>query len=302
MTKNEQIASILLEAAELLKRGEYDNVLTETIESPSMLINDVLNEAIEGNYGDVTSLLEAAEDMPSVESEINEVKNETDIAKASAKSKGIVDKIAKWYYKVEPNKKFKILRKILKIFNAINYQLMSKLATQGVMNRALYAKNKVAKSVGIVFAVIGAIASMGLSLINNAIPGLYASGQYKYNIKDFDANIAELEKGLEKINRTIQSGVDSKTALNKAKASYEKAIAELKKEKIKYDKLKNSKISARGAAIRKNENNVEVDKALKEAVDLLYKAAVLCEDTEKASSYIEKAEILQEAMSELDSF
>lgn len=43
ISRNELVASIMLEAAELLKN---DNILTETIESPSMLINDVLNEAI----------------------------------------------------------------------------------------------------------------------------------------------------------------------------------------------------------------------------------------------------------------
>ena len=72
------------------------------------------------------------------------------------------------------------------------------------------------------------------------------------------------------------------------------------KYKFKNDLDKNLK---RGSKLQQHiTKRGERQKALKEAVDLLYERAVLCEDAEKVSSYIEKAEILQEAMSELDSF
>ena len=43
----------------------------------------------------------------------------------------------------------------------------------------------------------------------------------------------------------------------------------------------------------------ERQKALKEAVDLLYERAVLCEDAEEASAYVEKAEELQKAIEDI---
>ena len=43
----------------------------------------------------------------------------------------------------------------------------------------------------------------------------------------------------------------------------------------------------------------EKQKALKEAVDLLYERAVLCEDAEEASAYVEKAEELQKAIEDI---
>lgn len=43
----------------------------------------------------------------------------------------------------------------------------------------------------------------------------------------------------------------------------------------------------------------ERQKALKEAVDLLYERAILCEDAEEASAYVEKAEELQKAIEDI---
>ena len=132
----------------------------------------------------------------------------------------------------------------------------------------------------------------------------FAAYQYKYNIKDFDDNIKLLKDGYNKLKDKYDLSDDKKVkaGLQKSMNNYKKSIDELTKLKVKYDKLKNSNISARGAAIRLNEDKVNdkeaTKSAIREAIDLLYDKSMKCNTMDEAAEYINKAEQLESLIDE----
>lgn len=199
---------------------------------------------------------------------------------------------------MEPNKKLSGLRTLIKIVNGLIYQILSKILLHGIANRLANAKTKPIRYLGIVLVTLATLSSGILQGITYLQTKLYASNQYKYNIKDFDDNIKLLNDGYNKLKNKYDSSDDEKvkSGLQKAMNNYKKSINELVKLKNKYDKLKDSTISARGAAIRLNENkkSKENTKAyIQEAIDLLYDKAIECDTIYEATEYIDKAEELE---------
>ena len=293
MTKNEYIASIMLEATELLR---------DDVDSLNEVYNDkyfdqILNEAVE--FSDISLLLEVSDEIKEIQSDIKNTDIDNDVNGFIKKIKSISDKLLKWYYKVEPNKKLSGLRTLIKTVNGIIYQILSKIFLGGIINRLANAKTKPIRYLGIALVVVLTVLSGAiLKGITYLQTKLYASNQYKYNIKDFDDNIKLLRDGYNKLKDKYDSSDDKKlkSGLQKTMDDYKKSINELVKLKNKYDKLKDSKISARGAAIRLNENkkSKEDTKAyIQEAIDLLYDKAIECDTIYEAAEYIDKAEELE---------
>ena len=288
ITKNEYIASIMLEAADLLK----DDTESLNEVGSDNYFDQILNEAAE--FSDIQLLLEASDDIKKIQISIN-VKNTSKILK---NIKSVCNNLLKWYYKVEPNKKFSALRTLIKTINGISYQLQSKLGG-GVVNRVANAKDDNVRIVGYILLVVTYLAT-GVSYLQSKS---FALGQYKYNVKDFDDNIKLLKDGYNKLKDKYNSCDDKKvkSGLQKAMNEYQKSINELNKLKVKYDKLKDSNISARGAAIRLNEDKVdskEAVTAMKEAIDLLYDKAMECDTIDEVTEYINKAEQLESLIDE----
>ena len=294
-TKNEYIASIMLEAADLLKND------TKSLNEVGIdrYFDQILNEAAE--FSDISLLLEATDDIKEIQSDIQnlDINNKDSIKKA----KSLSSRLLKWYYKVEPNKKFKALRTLIKISNAVSYQIASKLGS-GPFNRIANAESDAAKVIGIIFVILTTMSGGIFQAITYFQTKAFAAYQYKYNIKDFDDNIKLLKDGYNKLKDKYDLSDDKKVkaGLQKSMDNYKKSIDELTKLKVKYDKLKNSNISARGAAIRLNEDKVNdkeaTKSAIREAIDLLYDKSMKCNTMDEAVEYINKAERLESLIDE----
>ena len=257
LSRNEYIASIMLEAADLLK--EYIN--NDNMEYD---IDSLLTEAIEyDDSNNIVYLNEAVEDLK----EINEIKNEikdkkslddVKVNKITTKAKNAVNNLLKWYYKIEPEKKFRALHTVLKgldtIFSIasiyISYFLGSKTTYTGLnylgektalkrISKAgldIKAKNtprgRKFKKYAILTILTIAVTSISASIRRNA--------NIKYNISDFDNNINAIKSQINKIDTQIKNAGDDKELvdqLNKLKSKYNSMIDQLINMKDSYDNL-----------------------------------------------------------------
>ena len=257
LSRNEYIASIMLEAAELLKEDigntnmEYD-------------LDSLLTEAVE--YDDTDNIIylnEAVEDLKEINAIKNEIKekktlDDTKVNKITTKVKNAVNNLLKWYYKIEPEKKFRALHTVLKGLDTvlsiasiyISYFLGSKTTYTGLnylgektalkrISKAgldIKAKNtprgRKFKKYAILTILTIAVTSISASIRRNA--------NIKYNISDFDNNINAIKSQINKIDTQIKNAGDDKELidqLNKLKGKYNSMINQLINMKDLYDNL-----------------------------------------------------------------
>ena len=257
--RNEYIASIMLEAADLLKEDINNDNMEYDIDS-------LLTEAIEyDDSNNIVYLNEAVEDLK----EINEIKNEikdtkslddAKINKITTKVKNTVNNLLKWYYKIEPEKKFRALHTVLKgldtifsiasiyigcffglrtTYTGLNY-LDEKMTLKRIsLSKAgldIKAKNtprsREFKKYAILTILTIAVTSISASIRRNA--------NIKYNISDFDNNIHVIKSQINKIDTQIKNAGDDKKLvdqLNKLKSKYDSMIDQLINMKDSYGNL-----------------------------------------------------------------
>ena len=246
MTKNEYIASIMLEAAELLKEDvSYNNEYE---------LDSILTEAAEYDDDNIYYLNEAVNELKEIDSSIDKLKNtkNVDDKKMSAKIKNIINNTLKWYYKIEPNKKFKALHTVLRILNKLinlilyltyifpAHYIIGNIETVGYDFKDI-ATGKFKKKIGFSRATHQAGGAALYMILTSALIALSKSiKQYsniKFNISDYDNNVKEIQSQINIIDKQIEKG-DSKQInhLNKLKNEYNNMLRDLRNMKEKYDK------------------------------------------------------------------
>lgn len=268
VTKNEYIASIMLEAAELLKNDNYSDI--------SYFNNDILTESISyTDSSDVYLLTEAADEINDITKITNEVKkdknnlDESKLKKISQKIKKSIDNLLKWYYKIEPNKKFKALHTVLygleSALNVMTLLISLIVAPTGVgistgsmvqnslLARSInkqhpgligdYAKevakesNKPHKKILVISLIAGIISTALLKILTS----LRSYSNEKFNVPDCEANIKSLKKQINKIDEQIKKcdSTDDKKlviSLQKMKKSYTDCLGQFELIKEQYSK------------------------------------------------------------------
>ena len=246
MTKNEYIASIMLEAAELLKEDvSYNNEYE---------LDSILTEAAECDYDNMYYLNEAVDELKEIDSIKKEIKNSKDIdeKKISTKIKNVINNTLKWYYKIEPNKKFKALHTVLRILNKLinlilyltniipAYYIGGNIGAVADDFKAI-ATGKFKKRGGFSRAAHQAGGAALYMILTSALIALSKSiKQYsniKFNISDYDNNVKEIQSQINIIDKQIEKGDSKQTNhLYKLKNEYSNMLEDLRNMKEKYDK------------------------------------------------------------------
>ena len=245
MTKNEYIASIMLEAAELLKEdNEYND--------DEYKIDDILTEAAEYDYDNIYYLNEAVDELKEIDSIKKEIKNSKDIdeKKLSTKIKNIINNTLKWYYKIEPNKKFKALHTVLRVLSKLIILLLgiTYIWPAYIIGSSTYSITSDFKDIAtgkfdrFSWATRQSAASALYIILTSALVALSKSiKQYsniKFNISDYDNNVKEIQSQINIIDKHIKKSNDNKQInhLNKLKNEYNNMLKDLRNMKEKYDK------------------------------------------------------------------
>ena len=257
LSRNEYIASIMLEAADLLKEDINNDNMKYNLDS-------LLTEAAEyDDSDDITYLNEAVEDLKEINAIKNEIKNkksldDTKVNKITTKVKNAINNLLKWYYKIEPEKKFRALHTVLKGLDTVlsiafiyassitgmltihagtdySYEksVIKDLSKEGfTINAKNTPKGRRFKKYAILTIVTIAVTSISASIRRNA--------NVKYNISDFDNNINAIKSQISKIDTQIKNAGDDKELvdqLNKLKSKYDSMIDQLINMKDSYDNL-----------------------------------------------------------------
>ena len=246
MTRNEQIASILLEAAELLKNDNYSDI---NYFNNSILIESILYT----DNSDVYLLTETADELNDIQKIADEVKkdkenlDENKLKKISQKIKKSVDNLLKWYYKIEPDKKFKALKIVLHGLGKILNVILMLLLALGVYSTGKFIYNP--KSIGggpnmyFAFAIVFTIIPIALMKIRKS---LKSYTNEKFNISDYEANTKLLKDQIMKIDEQIKKSesTDNKNLIKdlyKMKESYTDCLNQLENLKNDYEIKKSKK-------------------------------------------------------------
>lgn len=196
-------------------------------------------------FDEYLPLIEAAElvnsdkdnssDSDSNNSEGNTKKKKEFIAKYTNSVRKLID----WWYKIEPDKKFKTLHLILKIvvqlISAVaSFVLISKVSKQvaGIDIVKSIPDKRIKFShvdISIKNNIIYTIVSTAISVITGFIKGLSNKIEYAVNKKDLDKNISEMDKSIDKINDLLgkTDDVNEKKRLQKTKSDLSECLAKL---------------------------------------------------------------------------
>ena len=252
MTKNEYIASIMLEAAELLKEDAYDD---------EYKIDDILTEAAEYDYDNIYYLNEAVDELKEINSIKKEIKNSKDVDngklnKLISKVKNAVNNLLKWYYKIEPNKKFKALHTMLRGLNIVlnialsaaiggsvyfgTYNTLTYIDEERYANEALKAaqvrvNNLRKRGINANFDLENAkkeiredsehrlhgkrikkyaIITILLTTLAVLVTELRKYSNEKFNMTDYASNEKEIQSQIDKIDKQISKSGDNQELIN----------------------------------------------------------------------------------------
>ena len=125
------------------------------------------------------------------------------------------------------------------------------------------------------------------------------SARKKY-LKILEGKKDKLKKEIALEEKKRDFGKKDMRKLRDLKAEYNKVYNNINRYQGDAFEFKKDFAGKRGSELQQRmSKRFEKQKALKEAVDLLYERAVLCEDAEEASAYVEKAEELQKAIEDI---
>ena len=187
------------------------------------------NTNILNSFNEYIPLIESVNELASAQKDFKELKkdvNNDNIFKKCLKSlKGALN----WWYKVEPDKKFKTLHVILKI-------LVYVLIFIGKIPDKVFHIGKA--SVSTKYTVLLQLISMGVSQIETFILGLSSKAEYEINKNDLDKNISEFDAEIDKINDQLSKNNDPEIEkkLIETKSKLSDALAKLIRIKDKNNK------------------------------------------------------------------
>jgi len=239
------------------------NLLYESEDMDSTIIECIYNNLINKEKYPLTEasglmdltkyqvLIESVDEINDVEDEISKTKSEDDPEKKEMLLKRVVINLKKvwdWWYKVDPDKKFKTLHLILRIvFKVVGLILIIYAPGKGAIAKNVSARmpanlgykgtKKVLKKIASKEAISMEIARTIYSQIIMVLKSLNNKAKFKANIKDIDKAIAEYDATIDKLNELIEQTGDPqiKMSLEKSKKDAETALATLIKMKENHD-------------------------------------------------------------------
>lgn len=202
-------------------------------------------------------LIEAANEVAKAKKDIENVKDEKDLEKKAKLFDKMIESVKKafnWWYKIDPDKKYKTLHTILKLLVAVigiifvfyapgkaalvkNIAARLPIGYDGANKVLKFFFSKSVIATGIVRAIYGKIYKV--------ISSLDKKCEITANIKDIDKSIEEYDKTIDMLNKMIEETGDPQIKMNleKTKSEVEKALAHLikLKERIEKDKENDEK-------------------------------------------------------------
>ena len=247
--------SVLAVANNLNKSDDIESLILEYIDSNIDSVDDVyypLTEAI-GMFPELSTysvLIESVNEIKKTEKEINEAKGEKDPEKKIKFIDKIIQSVKNlfnWWYKIEPDKKFKTLHTILKILVKVIaliiliYYPEKALLTKGIAARLPIGYEGSNKILQILISKKVIAATIVRSIINQiykVIGSLNKKAEFSANIKDIEKSIAEYDKAIDEINKLLEETGDPQIKMNleKTKKDLEDTLRLLIKIKEDYDK------------------------------------------------------------------
>lgn len=185
------------------------------------------------------------------------------------KQTGVINKITSyvkrlynWWFKAEPDKKFKTLRLVIKILLFITMLVITyrftRYGTKLIANHLLPTPHigaaarkigykgvkKIPKKLFSAEAILRTVVSLAFDSIQRIVIDIYYKCEDKVNLKDIDANIEAYDHALDKLNNLMceyKDEIDEKrmTSLKKQKSSIEDTLAKLIKIKVKHQQKDN---------------------------------------------------------------
>ena len=210
------------------------------------------NISIINNFSEYMPLIEAADQIASAQKDLSELSKNGDskqkenlLKRCVAKFKALID----WWYKIEPDKKFKTLHTVLKILVKILFIVADIYVADIVTSKVLGTKAvsklpdktfKIGKrNVSIKKNVIKFVTGYGLGKVSDFAKTITTEKmRFNVNKKDLDKNISELDKNIDKLNNMISEVNDpeTKNALMNAKMELQDTLGKLMRLKARNEK------------------------------------------------------------------
>lgn len=230
---NESSVDVLLEMLSIrLDLNECNPLpLTES----SIVVNE---------FSEYIPLIEAVDVISSAKEELSKLsesknddnKKDTILAKSLKSVKKLID----WWYKIEPDKKFKTLHTVLKVISHLLIIFIDMYISFKISDKVLGVKAvsslpdktiKIGKNVSfsIKSKVVFSIVNLGLSQISDFVGQLSCKLEYLVNKKDLDKNISEIDKTIDKLNDLMDKtdDFDEKKQIKEYVNNLSKTLAKL---------------------------------------------------------------------------
>lgn len=247
------IMNTLTIANELNKSIDVDSLILEYIEHSLVSGDSIhpLTEAI-GLCPEILSysvLIESVDEINNTKKEIEKAENEKDPEKKIK----CIDKLTQalknlfnWWYKIEPNKKYKTLRLVIKIiievigFIILIYHPGKSLLTKGIAARlpiGYEGGSKILQTLIGKKVIAATITRTILNQIYKVLRKLNDKAELAANIEDLDKVIEEYDKAIDEINEMLENTGDPqiKMSLEKSKKELEQTLKYLIKLREKRD-------------------------------------------------------------------
>lgn len=235
---------------------DIDSTIIECVENILFKDNNCYDALIESiniipEIEEYRTLIESATEIKAVQQEIssNKINKNAPVEdKISAIDKILTPfkKLIDWWYKVDPEKKYKTMHIILKcaidiLILVVSNRIASKLTITKEIGKRLpigyEGSNKLMNKLFSRESIASGMVSSVVLMIKNFLKGIDDHIEYKVNKKDLDKNIKIFNASVETLNDLIYDCEDpiTKKDLMKKKSNIEMALSKLIKMKEKYE-------------------------------------------------------------------
>ena len=239
ISKYYELESLLNESIYSNNKDKSLDILLEML-SVKLDIDEYIPEPLTENvsisyiFNKYRPLIEAVDEITEVKNDLSKLKSSD-----SEEKEGILKKCVKsfkrvidWWYKIEPNKKFKMLHIILKILVSIVSFVAELYISSKITNKVLNTKvvnnmpdkiiNIGKRERSIKKTIISLVLNLGMGRIIDFITSITSDKiKIAVNKKDLDKNIKEIDSSIDKINEKLSKEYDEETRISLIKTKKE---------------------------------------------------------------------------------
>ena len=239
ISKYYELESLLNESIYLNDKDRVFDTLFEML-SVKLDIDEYIPESLSENvsmshiFNRYIPLIEAVDEITEAKNNLSRLKSSDDKEKESILKKSMrsFKRLIDWWYKIEPNKKFKMLHIILKILVAIALFVAELYISSKVTNKVLNTKvvnnmpdkiiNIGKRERSIKKTIISLVLNLGMGRIIDFITSITSDKiKIAVNKKDLDKNIKEIDSSIDKINEKLSKEYDEETRISLIKTKKE---------------------------------------------------------------------------------